>query len=270
MRKTTLNDRTGAGIVGRRGSRRRSSRGGFTLIELVVVIGIMLLLLGLTLSVGVAVRTQSETRETENTLRLLDAAMQEWERSADRQLSWGKDGIPAGSVYDVWGQLIGQELLTPEILVITEVLQTVIRPRHVKEIIAQIDADFIYTYRSGEFPSWIQSGDEQTAVTDRFIGGIAVLDAWGHPIYATHPGRVSDPAVFVEDDNPFYGEPDVDGTVRTYNEGIYGVARNRQVCFVSAGPDGDFGTLSPDGSPDGFELAETKDNLYSYPVKPPQ
>ena len=257
MRKTTLNERTGAGIVGRRGSRRRSSRNGFTLIELVVVIGIMLLLLGLTLSVGVAVRTQSENRETENTLRLLDAATQEWERSSNRQLSWGRDDYPTNARYDVWGQLIDQELLTPEILVITEVLQTVIRPRHVKEIIAQIDADFIYTYRSGEFPSWIQPGEEQDVI-DRFIGGVAVLDAWGHPIYATHPGRVNDPP---------YGEPDADGTIRTYNESFYGVARNRQVCFISAGPDGDFGDMRDVDSPD-FEL--TKDNLYSYPVKPPQ
>ncbi len=256
MRKTTVNERTGAGIVGRRGSRRRSSRGGFTLIELVVVIGIMLLLLGLTLSVGVAVRTQSETRETENILRLLDTAMQEWERSADRQLSWGEDDNPPGSVYDVQGKPVG--LITPEILVITEVLQTVTRPRHVKEIIAQVDADFIYTYRSGEFPSWIQSPDEQNAVTTRFIGDIAVLDAWGHPIYATHPGRVNDPP---------YGEPDADGTIRTYNESFYGVARNRQVCFISAGPDGEFGKIgAAEGSPD-FE--QTKDNLYSYPVTPP-
>ena len=265
MRKTTVNKRTGAGIVGRRGSRRRSSRGGFTLIELVVVIGIMLLLLGLTLSVGVAVRTQSETRETQNILRLLDTAMQEWERSADRQLSWGEDDDPSGSVYDVWGRPM--QLLTPEILVITEVLQTVIRPHHVKEITAQIDADFIYTYRTGEFPSWIQSPDEQDAVTSRFIGAITVLDAWGQPIYATHPGRVSDPAVFAEDVNPIYG-PDDDGTIQTYNERSYGVAENRRVCFVSAGPDGMFGQLDAPAGSAFFE--QTTDNLYSYPVSPPQ
>ncbi|MEE8156127.1 MAG: prepilin-type N-terminal cleavage/methylation domain-containing protein [Phycisphaerales bacterium] len=265
MRRTTLNKWPVAGIVGRRASRRRSSRSGFTLIELVVVIGIMLLLLGLTLSVGVAVRTRSETRETENTLRLLDAATQEWERSSDRQLSWGEDDTPGGSVYDVQGRRIGA-LLTPEILVITEVLQTVTRPRHVKEIIAQVDADFIYTYRSGEFPSWIQPGEEQDVI-DRFIGGIAVLDAWGHPIYATHPGRVSDPGVFTEDGNPIYGVPDADGTIRTYNEGFYGVAKNRQVCFISAGPDGEFGML--DASEGSTDFEQTKDNLYSYPVTPP-
>lgn len=265
MRKKTLKERNGAGTVGRREGPRRSSRGGFTLIELVVVIGIMLLLLGLTLSVGVAVRTQSETRETENTLRLLDTAMQEWERSADRQLSWGQDGTPNGSVYDMRGA-VAQPPLTPEILVITELLQTISRPSAVKQIVAQIDPDFIHTYRAGEYPVWIQPPDE-SEMDLRFDGEITVLDAWGWPIYATHPGRVSDPAVFMEDGNPIYDEPDVDGTVRTYNEGIYGVARNRQVCFVSAGPDGDFGDMRDVDSP---LFDRTKDNLYSYPVKPPQ
>ncbi len=258
MRKTTLNKRPVAGIVGRRASRRRSSRSGFTLIELVVVIGIMLLLLGLTLSVGVAVRTQSETRETENILRLLDTATQEWERSADRQLSWGKDGTPNGSVYDMRGE-VAQPPLTPEILVITELLQTISRPSAVKQIVAQIDPNFIHTYRAGEYPAWIQMPDESEM--DKFDGEITVLDGWGWPIYATHPGRVRDPNVF-NIDTLYPSDPD--GTVHTYNEDLYGVARNREVCFVSAGPDGEFGVMS---QPDD-EL--TKDNLYSYPVRPPQ
>ena len=42
--------------------RGRSMR-GFTLIELVVVIGLILILVGLTMAVGVAIRAQSEARE---------------------------------------------------------------------------------------------------------------------------------------------------------------------------------------------------------------
>ncbi|MCH7847528.1 MAG: prepilin-type N-terminal cleavage/methylation domain-containing protein [Planctomycetes bacterium] len=261
MRKTTVNKRTGAGIVGRRGSRRRSSRGGFTLIELVVVIGIILLLLGLTLSVGVAVRTQSETRETENVLRLLDTAMQEWERQADRQLTWWQEVWPGDKDYLIKDRFdIHSD--TVEELIITEMLDVITRPSQIKQIIAQIAPDFIYTYLEGVVPPWIEG--QGVLQLPNFLGSVTVLDAWGWPIYATHPGRL-----WRETDVPPYAFPrNDDGTIQTYNERTYGVTPNRQVIFVSAGPDGRFGDMSQaDGSPD-FDL--TKDNLYSYPVRPPQ
>ncbi len=252
MRRKTLNNCIVAGIVGRRGSRRRSSRGGFTLIELVVVIGIMLLLLGLTLSVGVAVRTQSETRETENVLRLLDTAMQEWERSADRQLTWWQnppDDLAIRDRFDIHSD-------TTEELIITEMLDVITRPSQIKQIIAQIAPDFVYTYQEGVVPPWIEYQD--VPQLQDFLGSVTVLDAWGWPIYATHPGRL-----WKETDALPRNE---DGTIQTNNERIYGVSPNRQVIFVSAGPDGDFGDMRDVDSP-AFEL--TKDNVYSHPVARP-
>lgn len=259
MRETMVNECTGTRIVGRRGSRRRSNRGGFTLIELVVVIGIMLLLLGLTLSVGVAVRTQSEIRETENTMRLLDTAMQEWEQSADRRLTW-------------WQQLADDPSMrersdihsdTPEELIITEMLDVITRPNQIKQMIAQIAPDFVYTYQEGVVPPWME--DQDLLQLEDFLGSITVLDAWGLPIYATHPGRLWKDS----DGNPPYVFPqNEDGTIQTYNERTYGVSPNRQVVFVSAGPDGEFGDMSEADDSDAFKL--TNDNLYSYPVKRPQ
>lgn len=232
---------------------------GFTLIELVVVIAIILLLLGLTLSAGLAIRKQSEVRETENILRLLDTAMQEWQRIAESPLSWGKDNLPPGTTYDLQGKVAALPL-TPEILVITELLNVINRPDPVKNIIAQIDSDFIHRYVARQYPSWIPSPDE-TAMNE-FDRGIVVLDAWGWPIYATHPGRVANPAAFQDDvDYPFV---DKDGTVRTYNEGKYGTAINRTVVFVSAGPDGDFGDFSNPNNVDAID--KTKDNIYSTAI----
>ena len=254
MRRKTLNNCIVAGIVGRRGSRRRSSRRGFTLIELVVVIGIMLLLLGLTLSVGVAVRTQSEIRETQNVLRLLDTATQEWERQADRQLTWWEyltDDPAIRDRFDIHSD-------TAEELIITEMLDVITRPSQIKQIIAQIAPDFIYTYFEGVVPPWIEG--QGVLQLPNFLGSVTVLDAWGWPIYATHPGRL-----WRESDELPRNE---DGTIQSYNEDRYGVASNRQVRFVSAGPDGEFGSLIPNAPPE--DLQKTKDNLYSYPVKPPQ
>ena len=257
MRKTTVNECTDAGIVGRHSSRRRSSRNGFTLIELVVVIGIILLLLGLTLSVGVAVRTQSEIHETENILRLLDAAMQEWERSADRQLTWWQGPPDVKERFDIHSD-------TALELIITEMLDVITRPSQVELIIAQIDPNFVYTYREGAVPPWIDPPPPVERQLEDFIGSLTVLDAWGWPIYATHPGRL-----WRETDVPPYAFPrNDDGTIQTYNERTYGVSPNRQVIFVSAGPDGEFGDMSDDVDSPAFKL--TADNVYSYPVTPPQ
>ncbi|MHC5015700.1 MAG: type II secretion system protein [Planctomycetota bacterium] len=68
-------------------TKRRSGEAtkGFTLVEMVIVIGVIILLAALTLSVSVAVVEGSEVRQTENTIRLLTAAIQEWEAQADRQ-----------------------------------------------------------------------------------------------------------------------------------------------------------------------------------------
>jgi len=245
-------------IICRRSISRRTNYGGFTLIELVVVIGIILLLVGLTLSVGVAVRTQSEVRETESTLRLLDSAMREWEQSADRQLTWWQnppDAIAIRDRFDIHSNT------APE-LIITEMLDVITRPSQVKQMVAQIAPDFIYTYRAGVVPTWIE--DQGLVQLPNFLGSVTVLDAWGWPIYATHPGRLWTDS---DDVPPYLFLRNEDGTIQTYNEQIYGVSPNRQVIFVSAGPDGKFGDLSDVGSP-AFNL--TKDNLYSYPMIPPQ
>lgn len=236
-------------------------RAAFTLVELVVVIGIIVLLAGLTLSVGVAVTHQSEVRQTRAALLLLDAAVQQWELQADRKLTWSQTGDSAAhqAAADVHEN-------TEQVLIITEVLRVIMKSPAVREIIARIDPSLIYTYTHGVYPPWIDTPPEQsdldTLVKD---GDITVLDAWGLPVYATHPGRTW---VAATDSDPYYPTaPDPDGTLRTYNEEIYGVAAGRRVCFVSAGPDGGFGDLHLYALPS--EAAAAGDNVYSYPVLPP-
>ena len=59
---------------------------GFTLVELLVVFGVMLLVLGMTVTTSLALIQSSKAQQTEQTLRLLDTAMMEWEVTADRRL----------------------------------------------------------------------------------------------------------------------------------------------------------------------------------------
>lgn len=242
----------------------KPQRHGFTLIELVVVIAIILLLLGLTLSAGLAIRKQSEVRETKNTLRLLDTAMQEWQRISDRSLSWGLDNPVMGTTYDLQGKvgILGDNPPTSYILVITELLEVINRPDPVRDIIAQIDSDFIHRYVAGQYPSWLQMPSEKSEMDERFPGDFTVLDAWGWPIYATHPGRVANPAAFQDD--VMYPLVDNDKTVNSYNEKVYGTSINRTVVFISAGPDGEFGSLL---AQQGSEFEKTKDNIYSIAIE---
>ena len=248
------------------GFRNTFSRGrrGFTLVELVVSLGVILLLAGLTLSVGVAVLEQSERRSTANSLDLLDAAVREWELATGRKLSWWQP--PGGIDRDA----ADVRFTTNEVLIITEILDVVARPTGIKEILARLDPDVVHTYQAGVYPPWIDNPMQKLDIDNRFSGAITVLDAWGNPIYATHPGRL-----FTENDRQMASvyaiKRDVDGTIRTVNEGNYGIAPNRQVVFVSAGPDGYFGFVGEflNRALDlrfAAAIEARKDNVYSTPV----
>ncbi len=236
------------------GSRR--SPAGFTLTELVISIGLILLLAGLGLSVSVAVIEQSERRQTQTVLALLDTALKEWELTAERKLSWWErdDGAALRQTADVHAN-------TDDVLIITEILDVISRSSGVGQIIAGIDPDLVYVYRRYVYPPWIYSAQQYSEID--VDGALTVLDAWGTPIYATHPGRI-----WTSSDR---SSPDPDGTIQTDNEGRYGIAPNRRVVFVSAGPDQRFG-LSEEFNlldADDREVAIAKaraDNIYSVDV----
>ncbi|MHC4219912.1 MAG: hypothetical protein ACYSU7_15830 [Planctomycetota bacterium] len=230
----------------------------FTLLEMIIVIGVVLLLAGLSLSVSVAVIEQSERRRTDAVLQLLDTAVREWELTADRTLLWWQygDGASAKARADVHAD-------TDEVMIITEVLDVISRPAAVRKILAGIDPELVYTYQHGATPPWLDGG-----LDARFVGSLTVRDAWGKPMYATHPGRVW---TDTDGEGAYPLERDDDGTIRTANEVDYGVAPNRQVVFVSAGPDGRFGIpeefldLGIRERTAAIEAAR-RDNLYSLSV----
>lgn len=231
---------------------------GFTLVEVVIVIGLIVLLAGLVLSVSVSVVRGSEVRQTEQVLLLLDSALKEWEASSERKISWGDDGptFPR-AIYEMQRD-------TPYVLMITECLETIARVSRVKSVIALIDPQFVHSYDSNSTaptPPWILQTDPNdpngpdalTLFNDGLLNGmLSVLDAWDHPILAVHPGRLFDP------NNP-NDTRDADGTKRLDLENACGVAANRRILFLSAGPDGKFGDLR-----DPVALEQTKDNVISY------
>ncbi len=225
-----------------------SDRRAFTLVEMTIVIGIVILLAGLTLAVSVSVVLGSEIRQTELTVRLLDSAIQEWQTQADRSISFGKLNQPfGGETYEILepGPPVDESAAG---LVTRKLLATMMRPESIRQILAQIDPEFIERD--------VVDHDDDTSTPD--VETMIVSDAWGNPCIAVLPGR----SWVVGDDTTFSYFRDDDGTIQTEIEAICGVAVNRQICFVSAGPDGKFGMRNAGAQ--SVEFEQTRDNLYSY------
>lgn len=256
----------------------------FTLVEIVIVIGVITILTMLTVSAAVALVRRAEVTATENTMKILDAALGEWELEAGRKLSWGDSAVPAGARYDMMNG-------RPHVFTITELLGVIGKHSQAKTILARLNPDYVYTYDESEIPAWlmpnltcdhdpfIQDGGNPADQLGLAHGGITVLDSWGNPIRVVHPGRAADKtpwvsnvpglfkgfgdwgsfqtpaeAVFHPIDNPG-GVINVDGTIyvndRTLHgaafyaiEEIYGICQGRRARFVSAGPDEKFGDLT--------------------------
>lgn len=218
------------------------SRRAFTLVELVVTIGLVIVLAGLTLSVSVAIVQGSEARQTEMTLRLLETALREWEVQSERQVTYGKDDEPfTNDRYE-----IQEEAAVPDEdesqRTTAELLAIISRSASARQILSRIDPDFMI--------------EEEDAAG---IRRMKLFDPWGKKIYCVFPGRA-----WVQGDS---NVRDADGTIRTQTEDLCGVAKNRQICFVSPGPDGRLGDLSMDKESEEFQ--EARDNLYSYEPGPP-
>lgn len=260
----------------------RVARRAFTLVEMLIAIGVVVALAAITLTASMSLARGSEIRQTENTIRLLDLALSEWEAQADKKLTWGTNDPSNGVKYDMANG-------TPHVFTVTEMLVRIGRSQPVKEIVAQIDDQFLYRYDTSEpAPSWIAlvnpgdadpngasaasvySSDDLDGLGQPVNGTLAVLDAWGTPIRAVHPGRVAlpnDVAPFDEDGTVVVdGRSDPYGSATFYaTELIYGRAENRKMVFVSAGPDGRFGDLS---AADGTALHEAAhDNVRSAPAE---
>lgn len=260
-------------------------RRGFSLLELVVVIGIILLLVALTLAVGTAIARGAEVRETENTMKLLTSAVEEWEdRLAQRKVTRGTNDTPVRANYDMKAH--GTTPSRPYTFSIAELLNVIGKPADVQAITGQINPVFVYKIDTSAtptppVPAWVSTAtganDDPFANlvltqynSGAWNGSLVILDAWDLPIRVIHPGHVVDNTLAAG----IFGDPvtpiDADGTVRTHEERRYGVCVSRKICFVSAGPDGKFGNLHVGvANPNAAQQADIKlaeDNVYSYAV----
>jgi prepilin-type N-terminal cleavage/methylation domain-containing protein len=257
-------------------------RRGFTIIELLVVIGIILVLIGITFAVGRSVVGDAKKRTTEDTLRVLDTALQAYiqtrgdnppvkvrfTNTTNNQTNTlvaidgvTTDGLPSGAttpqLINSVGVFIAVAQQVPESKAILDRLSA--------KQLAQLDIDFV---------SDTQNGPQPTLPTG--------LDAWGRPIRFVHPkadgviqGDVSNTTATNQDVRrleawPAFGPEDstaryLFGDVRRNNYDINGSgdsdggkASGSRPYFYSAGEDGLVGYGQRDGVWVNFNL----DNVY--------
>jgi prepilin-type N-terminal cleavage/methylation domain-containing protein len=255
-------------------SQRRVGPRAFTLVEMIITIGVIVILTALTISATVALTQRSEINQTQLTLQVLDLALDAWRSEADRRLSWGVNPLPPDPpIYDIGDG-------TPHVFTASEVWRRIAGNDATRTILGQINPDLTYVYgQSRPMPPWLPTVPDDDdpdpfleTANPRYLvqagladGSVAVLDAWDVPIRAVHPGRLYE-AGDVGPEDPdgtiFISEANSDG----WNEQIYGRARQRRLYFVSAGPDGKWGDIS---SPDERIVEQAANNLFSYPLDGP-
>lgn len=204
---------------------------------MVIVIAIIVLLVGLTVALISGLRRGSENRTTEQLLKQLEMAYDEWKAAAEREVSYGKTDEPQiGVRYDILQQAVasGNEHEPTDAL-----LDALRSNAQSKAILATISTDLL------KAPT---SAHPETAVTD----------AWGAEIVTVFPGR-----------KWLQGDPyprDADGTIQTEFETAFGVCQNARLRFVSAGSDGRLGIVNPTTGVADYDAA---DNVYSSPLEAP-
>jgi len=268
---------------------------GFSLLELLVVIGIIVLLASLVLAVSGGVIRASEERATRNTLEILNAAVEEYERVVDRRITYRSSvavpgGIPpdaaplASVVYDINGDLNAATSVPPGSGP-PGFSWTQLQQPYSTVPAGGLPAYSTLPFRRTAALVWILSQSQATApiiqkLPESVFRSIRIgtgiqnsllrhcVDSWDTPIIAIFPGREATQAELT----PATGAPnpnivDVDGTVRCDSEGAAASAggmakircRDRRILWVSAGNDTRFSDV-----PVGGVSRPSSDNIYSY------
>ncbi len=237
-------------------SRRPRAR-AFTLIELLIVIGVLVILIALTITIGTKITASGRARAAADTIRVLDGSVSEWS---------AQTGDPAPS-----------KVLAPEAGGGDPIEQPIIdgRPEGADPDEPALPSVEMYTAAilqegglesvfSGVTSSWIAAATVPTDASNGALPAYRLVDPWGNPLRYVHPvydagwGPYWDgnsltsrptlsPLDATEDAYQRSWRPfDPNDTQRTsawVGDADEGVCVGNSPYFYSAGPDGDPGTI---------------------------
>lgn len=231
-------------------ARKRLMR-SFTLVEVLIVLGIILALVTLVVSVSSALVKKAERGQTEAMMTVVENALAEWESQAGRPMSFGTMNQPAGHVYDIMEMppAAGRYIA----VFMTNLLA---QDQNCRQILATIPTDLLRRDTTNNpAPQNIAAGQPYPPSQNPRS---ELVDTWGNRIAMVMAGRrwkVGDA-----------GLPDADGTIRTADENALGVCENARPCMISSGPDGLLGTEG--GLTAQQRIEAISDNIYSYELLP--
>ncbi len=274
----------------RRRSRRLGSSRGFTLLEILIVLGVILILTSLVLGVGSAVLKNAESAQARAAVVAMESAFQQWESDTGRAVTCnGIATLPSGvsdELFDVRDpgvppapNNVGNKAIIARaraqgVYAVNLLMQV----ESIRQALGSLPGNILRPEAmASSYPPANVGGlanlyvpSAKSAVNSKDSSRSELVDPWGNRFAFVFPGR--EYRIGVDS-----GNPDPDGTVRTPLENLvpgFGVCVGARICVVSAGPDGLFGVdgdapanLTPAARAEFLRTVAT-DNVYLYELDP--